>query len=190
VDGDVLGGHGVVAHTAGHPDALEHATGSCAGTDGARLAVVAVGTVGGADAVEAVTLHHTGEALALGRAGHVDLVAGGERVDGQLLADRVRRGVGGADLGHVAARGDPGLLELAGGRLGDLATVDLAEPDLDGVVAVALGLADLGHDVRGRRDDGDRDDPVVVVPHLGHAELGAQQALHVSFNSHVRSLRA
>ena len=65
VDGDVLGGDGVATHPAGHPDALEHATGGGAGADRARLAVVAVGTVGGADAVEAVTLHHTGEALAL-----------------------------------------------------------------------------------------------------------------------------
>src|SRR3954468_22881190 len=65
VHGDVLGGDRVATHPAGHPGALEDATGGCAGADGTGLAVVAVGTVGGADAVEAVQLHHTGVALAL-----------------------------------------------------------------------------------------------------------------------------
>ena len=81
VHGEVLGGDGVGTHPAGHPDALEHATGGGAGADRARLAVVAVGTVGGADAVEAVPLHDTGEALALAGAGHVDDLAGLEGVD-------------------------------------------------------------------------------------------------------------
>ena len=57
-----------VAHPAGHPHALEHPAGGGAAADRAGLAVVAVGTVGGADAVEAVPLHDTGEALALGGA--------------------------------------------------------------------------------------------------------------------------
>jgi len=74
---------------------------------------------------------------------------------------------------------------------GASAAVDLAAADLDRVVAVGLGRPDLGHDVGVRGDDGDGDDPVVVVPHLGHAELLAQQALHVAFESaHVQNLRA
>lgn len=53
---------------------------------------------------EVVTLHDTGEALALGGADDVDLGAGFEDgVHGQLLAGRVVGGVGGADLGEVAA---------------------------------------------------------------------------------------
>ena len=82
VDGDVLGGDGVATHATGHPGALEHPAGRRAGADRAGLAVVAVGTVGGTDAVEAVTLHDTGEALALAGAGDVDLLAGGEEVGG------------------------------------------------------------------------------------------------------------
>ena len=66
VDGQVLGGLAVEAHATGHPHALEDARRGRGATDRARLAVVAVRTVGGADAVEAVTLHDTGGALALG----------------------------------------------------------------------------------------------------------------------------
>ena len=132
-----------------------------------------------------MTLHRAGEALALAGAGDVDLLAGGEGVDGQLLADGVLTGGRGADLDHVAARGRAGLGEVPGGRLGDLAALDLAVPDLHGVVAVELGGADLGDHVGRRGDDGHGDDLVVLVPELGHAELGAQQALHVAFESHV-----
>ena len=46
-------------------------------------------------------------------------------VDGELLAERVLGGVGGAHLGEVAARRDAGLLEVAGGGLVHLARVDL-----------------------------------------------------------------
>src|SRR5690606_7363994 len=120
------------------------------GADRAGLAVVAVGTVGGTDAVEAVTLHDAGEALALAGAGDVDLFTVGEGVDTELLADRVGRGVSGADLDQVATRGHTGLGEVTGHRLVDLACLDLAEADLDGVVAIGLGLADLSHAV-GRR---------------------------------------
>src|SRR3954471_22835232 len=72
VDGEVLGRLTDAAHPAGHPHALEHATGGGAAADGTRLAVVLVGAVGRRDAVEAVTLHDAGEALALGRATRVD----------------------------------------------------------------------------------------------------------------------
>ena len=77
------------AHAAGHFQALEDAArGGCA-TDGARLTVVLVGTVGSANAVEAVTLHNTGEALTLGGADDVDLLAGFEDLNRELLAQLV-----------------------------------------------------------------------------------------------------
>ena len=90
----------------------------------------------------------------------------------------------------MAARGHPGLAEVTGGRLGDLGAVDLAEADLDGVVAVLLGGADLGHHVGAGRDHGHGDDAVVLVPGLGHAELGAQQTLQVAFEVLYRFLNA
>ena len=56
-----------------------------------------------------------------------------------------------------------------------------AEAELDGGVAVLLGGADLGDHAGPGLDDGDRDDPVVVVEDLGHPELGAQDALDDAF---------
>ena len=193
VDGvhrQVLGGHRVVTHAASHARALEHASRRGAGADRAGLAVVAVGTVRGADTVETVALHDTGEALALAGAGHVDLLTGSEQLGAELLTDGVGRGVSGADLDQVATRGHTSLGEVSGVGLVDLACLDLAEPDLDGVLAIGLGLADLGHDVGRSRDHGHGDDLVVLVPELGHAELGAQQALHIAFQSAHINLRA
>src|SRR3954447_6620694 len=183
VHGDVLGGDGVATHPAGHPGALEDVPGSGAGADGARLAVVAVRAVRGRDAMEAVTLHHAGVALALAGPRDVDLLARAEQLRAELLTDAVRRGVRGADLDDVATGRRARLGEVPGLRLGDLAALDLAVPDLDGVVAVRLWATDLGDHVGARGDDRHRDDAVVLVPGLGHAELGAQQSSGVSFKS-------
>src|SRR5690606_25989434 len=102
--------------------------------DGTRLAVYGLRTVRGTLAGEAVALHGTGEALALGGAGDVDERAVLEHVGADLLADLEPGGLLGvveSDLGEVTTGGDPGLIELAGHRLGDLAGVDRAERDLD-----------------------------------------------------------
>src|SRR5690606_14548430 len=99
VHGQVLDGLAVVAHAASHAHALEDATGRRCATDRAGLAVVAVGTVGGADAGEAVALHDACGSLALRGARHVDLRPGLEGRDRDLLAERVLLGVRGAHLG-------------------------------------------------------------------------------------------
>src|SRR5664279_3590746 len=134
--------------------------------------------MGGADAVEAVTLHHTREALALGGAGDVDQLAGLEGRRGDLLSERVLGRVRDPDLGHVTAGRDPGLLEVALERLGDLARVDLAVGELNRGVAVGLDRAHLGDHVGTDGDDGDRDEATGLVPHLRHAELGTEQCDH------------
>jgi len=85
-----------------------------------------------------------------------------------------------AEFDQVAARGHAGLVEVALLGLVDLARVDLAPGDLDGLVAVGRGVAHLGHDTRSSLDHGDRDDPVVRVPDLGHPELLAQDALDLA----------
>ena len=100
-----------------------------------------------------------------------------EHVRTELLADLVAVESVGAQLDEVPARGDVGRLEVAGDRLGDLARVDLPVGELDGGVAVLLLRADLGDDARPGLDDGHRNDPVVLVEDLGHAELLAQNAL-------------
>src|SRR6201999_3358104 len=118
-DGEVERGHAVATHPARHAHALEDAAGGRGGTDRAGLAVVAVRTVAGGDALEVVALHDAGEALALAGADDIHLLARLEDVDGELLAERVVRGVCRAHLGQVATGSDARLLEVAGGRLVD-----------------------------------------------------------------------
>ncbi|BFO14487.1 hypothetical protein SHKM778_08750 [Streptomyces sp. KM77-8] len=65
--------------------------------------MLALGAVTGAEALEVVTLHDAGEALALALAGDVDLHAGLEHLGGDFLAQRVLGGVRGADLDEVTA---------------------------------------------------------------------------------------
>ena len=187
LDLQVLGRDPVIAHAAGHALALEHAGGRGAGADAADATVRGLVAVGGALAGEAVALHGAGEALALGGAGDVDVLDVAEHVHADLLADLVRGGVRGADLHDVATRGHAGLLEVAGLGLVGLTGVNLAVGDLDGVVAVHVLGAHLGHDARPGLDDGHRDDPVLLVEDLGHAELGAQDALDLVFTHYLVS---
>src|SRR5918996_2009344 len=182
MDLDVRRGHPSTARPAGHAHALEPPA-RCRGTaDRTRLAVVAVGTVARADTGEAVPLHDAGEALALAGADDIDDLPGLEQLDRELLAQGVLGRVGRAQLDGVPARGDPGLVEVALHRLGDLARVGRAVGDLHGVVPVGLWRADLGHDTRPGLDHRDRDDTVVFVPDLGHAELLAEQALQAGLD--------
>src|SRR5690349_23214243 len=134
VNGQVLGGDPLVAHATRHAEALEHTTRGGAATDGAGRAVLALGAVTGAEALEVVTLHDTGEALALALAGDVDLHARLEDLGGDFLAERVLGGVSRTDLDEVATGGDVGLREVTLEGLVHLARVDLAEGDLDRLV--------------------------------------------------------
>ncbi len=94
-------------------------------------------------------------------------LAVGEDVDLELLADLVAGDVVEAQLDEAHARLDAGLGELAGDRLGELGGLLLAEGDLQGAVAVALGGLDL-HDPAGLDlQHGDRDDAVLRRPRPG-----------------------
>ena len=146
-------------------------------------------TVSGTLTCEAVALHATGEALTLGGAGDVDERDAVEDLDGDVLSELVAGDVVHADLGHVATRGDAGLLEVTCDRLVGLTRVDLAVGDLDGVVAIGFLGANLGHNARPSLDDGDRDDTVLLVEDLGHAELGAQNALDLVFTHYLFSAK-
>src|SRR3712207_2818554 len=117
--------------------------GSGAPADGTGRPVLALGAVRRAEALEAVTLHDAGGALALAGADDVDLGHAVEDVGGQLLADRVVTGVLGAQLHQVPPRRNACLGEVPALGLVHLARVDLTEPELDGRVAVDLGGADL-----------------------------------------------
>ena len=83
-----------------------------------------------------------------------------------------------AELDQVAHRRRAGLLQVALLGLGQLALLDLAEGELHGGVAVALGVADRGHLAGTGLDHGHRDDGAVLAEDLGHAELLAEDRRH------------
>ena len=173
-DLEVERGDARVAHLAGHLHALEHARRRGAGADRAGRTVLLVVTVRRALAGEVVTLHHAGETAALADAGHVDPLAGGEHVGGDDLPELEAREIVDAQLGEVALRRTARGLEVTELRFVEPRGLGLAERDLHGGVAVALRRPEL-HDATGPGfDDAHRDDPVLVVEDLGHAELSAQ----------------
>ena len=150
-DADLLDGHALVAHVAGHPQAAVDATRRGARADRARRAVM-VGTVGLGPAVEVVALDVAGEALALGDAGHVDEVAGLEQVTSKLSGrPRSRRRVH-AELADARRPCGRSLSWPASGFVSFLRDVGA---DLDGRVAVALGGPQLRDRVRLDGDDRD-----------------------------------
>ena len=132
-------------------------------------------------APEVVTLDSALEALALGNAGHADVLAVFEGLDRDRVADLE---VGhAADLGQVAlAVLEAGLLEVAQLGFGELLVFAVFERQLDRRRAVALGGAHPCDRTRPRFDDGHRDAIAVVVEELGHAELLADDALHATYS--------
>src|SRR5690606_7768985 len=125
-----------------------------------------------------VPLRAAGAPVAIIAPGDVRVLAGGEGLDGHLLAQRVLAGVGGPQLDQVPPWRHTGLAEVAGQRPVDLPRIDRAVRQLHGRVPVAIRGAHLGDHARPGLHHGDRDD-LVVVPDLGHAELGAQDALYL-----------
>src|SRR3546814_6048953 len=87
--------------------------------------------MGGGHAAEPVALHRTREALALAHCGDVDLVAVGQEVGLELLANRVVGHVVQAELDELRSRVDARLLELAELGLGDLGGLLRSEGDLE-----------------------------------------------------------
>src|SRR5690606_28069743 len=170
-DGEVEGRGLAAAGPAGHAGAAEDPGGGGAGADGAGRPVHPVGAVAGAEAAEAVALHDAAEALALADGGDVHALAGGEDVDLDLLADLVLADVVEPQLDQADARLDAGPGVVAGEGLVELGGLLVPEGDLQRVVPVALVRLDLDHAARADAQDGDRDDAVLVVPHLRHADL-------------------
>ena len=122
-----------------------------------------------------------GEAVAAGGAGDVDKLDIAEKLDGDVLSDFVVGDVIHADFGDVATWRHSGFCEVAALWLVYFTGVNIAIGDLDGAVAILFFGANLGHDARPCFDDGDRHNAVVFVEDLGHAELGAQNALDLIF---------
>jgi hypothetical protein len=80
----------------------------------------------------------------------------------------------------VAHRRGAGLLQVAFLALAELALLDLAEGQLHGRVAVAVGVADSGHLAGTGFDHGYGNDAAVLAKDLRHTELLAENRSHSS----------
>ena len=170
---EVLDRDALVTHVASHVEALADARGIGALADRTRLALVA-GAVRHGPTVEVPTLDGALEALALGGTGDVDSLDLSEVGHGDLVAGAVLAGVLDANLAQVAHRLDALGGKVASERLVDVLGLDVAKADLDGLVAVgSLGL-DLRHRAGACLNDGDGHDVVVLIPHLSHPDLAAE----------------
>ena len=125
-----------------------------------------------------VTLDHAGEALALGHAAHVHLLAHLEDVHADRAArlevgKRLRRH---PEFLQDVARLDARFREMAGCGLVDAGRAPLAERDLDRAIAVGFGVLDLRDAVVGDVHDRHRDGVAIVGEHARHADLAADQS--------------
>ena len=140
-----------------------------------------VGAVADRAAAEIVALDPALEALADRDPGDLDLLAGLEGGDGDVVAD-LRAVLGAevlvAELDQVPHRRGAGLLRMTLLGLGQLARLGLAKGELDGAVAVLLPIANRGHLAGTRLDHGDRHDLSVLPEDLRHAQLLAEDRGH------------
>ncbi|BAF53575.1 hypothetical protein cgR_0606 [Corynebacterium glutamicum R] len=144
-------------------------------------------TVAGTLASEAMALHSAGVALTLGGTGDVNELDVVEDFNGNVLSNLVTGDIVHTNLGDVAAGGNACFLEVTSQWLVHLAWVDFAVGDLDGVVAIGLNGANLGNYAWTRFNDGNRNNAVLLVEDLSHAELGAQNALDLVFTHYLFS---
>ena len=117
-------------------------------------------------------------ALALGNACNVDLVASCEDISLQHVANVQCRNIFQTELAQGLLGGNVCLLEVACSCLVDLLGGNLAEAQLNSLVAIALdGL--LLHDGAGTSlDDGDGNDLAVRVEQLSHTDFLADNAFN------------
>ncbi len=121
--------------------------------------------------MEIVPLHAAGETLADAGAGHVDILAGQEMGRGDLRPDIHQRILGDAEFGQLCLRLDLGLGEMAALRLGHVLDLGIADPELQGGIAV-LVLGALCHDLAiVDAQHGHRDVVALVGEDPAHAEL-------------------
>src|SRR5262249_1476360 len=151
-DLEVEGGDLLATETSGHLRALEDPAGERASADRARRPVHLVVAVAGALTREVVALHGAGPALAAADGGDVNPLALFEDLGGDLLADGEAVDVVEAQLDQLGAGVDPGLGEVAGLGLVQLAGVPVAVGDL--ARGAAIALAGLHPDDAGGGDPG------------------------------------
>ena len=119
--------------------------------------------------------HRAGEAMALGGAGHVDLVARDELVNLQHIIDLVTRAVIEAEFAQHALGFDASLLVVALNRLAEqlLSALlgQLAKTNLNGVVAIRFDSLGLHNRAGAGLDHSDRNKTAIFGEDLRHADL-------------------
>src|SRR5699024_9783667 len=192
VNHQVLHGLDFIAHIAGHRLTLEHSRGGGGTADRAGLTVISVLTVRGGNTGETMTFHCAREGLACAGSRGVYPLAGGDRIDPEFLAQFVAVDGIGADYGDVTARSHARTIEVALRGLIDLAPGYLTKTDLDRVVSIGFGGPYLRNHIGAGFDDRDGNDTALLVPHLRHADLAAQQAAggRAGIRAHDRPLKA
>ncbi len=169
--------------TAGLLLARENAGRIGAGAHGTGVTVNGTAAVAGGGTALAEALDDAGVALALAGAGHVDLLALGENVGLDHVADFQLAAVLEAELLEVLDHAHAGLLQVTRLRLAELLLGHFLVAELDGLIAF-LFLGHLGHDHAGAcLDDGDRNDLAGLVEDLRHADLLANDGFLHSISS-------
>ncbi len=161
-NGKVLDGNALVTHVTGHLDALEDARRIGALTDRTGV-TLEVRTMRHRTAALTPALDATLEALTLGGTDDVDLLDISEISDGDDLADLVLLAVLDADLTKEADRLDASLGEVTSHGLVHVLGLDVAETDLDGVIAVGCLSFNLRDSAGASLDDRDGNDVIVLV---------------------------
>src|SRR5690606_27517604 len=189
-DDQVLHGPGDRAHVARHPLAGEDPAGILCHADRAGHVVRARVAVAGAPGAEVVALDGAGEALALGRARDVDLLALAEHLGLELGArGEVAEFVGRieAELPQDAPGFDARLGEVARLRLGHAVGTAHAVGHLHRYVAVGLDGLDLGDAVVRHVEHRHGNRLAIVREDAHHADLASHKAkAHCLLQSRLR----
>ena len=177
---EVLNSGLLIAHLAGADVALEDAGGAGGGAHGAGVTMHGTAAVGGGGTLCAAALDGALVAVALGGAGDVDVIALGEDVSLDLVADVHLGGLFQLELLQVLLEGDARLGEVASLGLAQLGFLDVLKAQLHGGVAVFFVGLLLSDDAGSRLDHGDGDHVAGLIEDLGHAHFLADDSfLHV-----------
>ena len=172
-------GHAPRPHLARHANALDDTRGCGARADRARCPDV-VRAVAHRAAVESVSANRALEALALGAARDLHLLALLEGLDRDLIADIQRLVACGlvAELGERPQRARAGFLQVAELWLCEPLLRGFAPGQLDRSVAVTLGVSYSRDGTGPGLDQRDRNALTVLRKYLSHPELAPDNAGH------------
>ena len=170
-DVEVLNGDLIDAHVAGLLLAREDAAGIGARAHGARMTVDRAAAVAGGRTALAVALDDAGVAVTLADTGDVDLVAFGEHVGLDDVADFEIAGILKTELLEVLDEAYAGGLQVTLLALAELLAGYFLVTELDCLVSFLL-LGHLLHDHAGAGlDDGHGNDLASLIEDLRHADL-------------------